>query len=96
MNIKNYSNFNVLILNKYEFESEFNLHLDFERNYSNIFTNGLEKIIVTLGESGALQLLKRKIYIFLLTQKFVNTIGAGDIFTGSYLMFEDVLRINIH
>ena len=97
LNIKNYSNFNVLILNKYEFESEFNLHLDFERNYSNIFTNGLEKIIVTLGESGALLITKEEnIYFSTKSKKFVNTIGAGDIFTGSYLMFEDVEVANQH
>ena len=97
LNIKNYSNFNVLILNKYEFESEFNLHLDFERNYSNIFTNGLEKIIVTLGENGALLITKEEnIYFSTKSKKFVNTIGAGDIFTGSYLMFEDVEVANQH
>ena len=97
LNIKNYSNFNVIILNKYEFESEFNLHLDFERNYSNIFTNGLEKIIVTLGESGALLITKEEnIYFSTKSKKFVNTIGAGDIFTGSYLMFEDVEVANQH
>ena len=96
LNIKNYSNFNVLILNKYEFESEFNLHLDFERNYSNIFTNA-EKIIVTLGESGALLITKEEnIYFSTKSKKFVNTIGAGDIFTGSYLMFEDVEVANQH
>ncbi len=97
LNIKNYSNFNVLILNKYEFESEFNLYLDFERNYSNIFTNDLEKIIVTLGENGALLITKEEnIYFSTKSKKFVNTIGAGDIFTGSYLMFEDVEVANQH
>ena len=46
LNIKNYSNFNVLILNKYEFESEFNLHLDFERNYSIFLQMAWKKLLL--------------------------------------------------
>ncbi len=97
LNIKNYSNFNILILNKYEFESEFNTKLDFEHNYSAIFSNKLERIIVTLGDEGALLITKEEnIYFSTKSSKFDNTIGAGDIFLGSYLMFEDIDLANKH
>lgn len=97
LNINNYTNFNILILNKYEFESEFNTKLDIEQNYVNIFSNGLKKIIVTLGNEGAILITKEKNTYFSTNSKhFVNTIGAGDIFLGSYLMFEDVDLANKH
>lgn len=97
LNIRNYTNFNILILNKYEFESEFNTKLDFDYNYADIFSNDIKKIIVTLGNDGALLITKKKnTYFPTKSKEFVNTIGAGDIFLASYLMFEDVNLANEH
>tara|TARA_Y100000768_G_scaffold388195_1_gene382716 strand:+ start:1251 stop:2108 length:858 start_codon:yes stop_codon:yes gene_type:complete len=96
-NISNYKNFNLLILNKREFEMEFNTKLDLNNNYSYLFSNKLQKIIVTLGEDGAL-LIEEKNNIYFPTKSlpYKNTIGAGDIFIGSYLIFEDIDLANKH
>lgn len=97
LNIDNYSNFNFLILNKFEFESEFNIELDFEHNYSALFLNEMERIIVTLGDQGALLITKEEnTYFPTKSKKFNNTIGAGDVFLGSYLLFEDINLANEH
>lgn len=97
LNISNYSNFNVLILNKYEFENEFNKKLNKDDNYKELFSSRLEKIIVTLGSQGALLVTKKGNTFFPAQSKeFANTIGAGDIFIGSYLLFEDISLANQH
>lgn len=97
LNIDNYSNFNYLILNKFEFENEFNTELDFEHNYSDLFLNDMERIIVTLGDQGALLITKEEnTYFPTKSKKFHNTIGAGDIFLGSYLLYEDIGLANEH
>ena len=50
-----------------------------------------------MGEKGALLITKEEsTYFSTKSKKFVNTIGAGDIFVGSYLMFEDVGVANQH
>ena len=57
----------------------------------------MERIIVTLGDEGALLITKEEnIYFSTKSSKFDNTIGAGDIFLGSYLMFEDIDLANKH
>lgn len=96
-NIKNYKNFHTLILNKYEFEKEFNTNVNFDFKYIDIFNDKLEKIIITLGEKGALLITKNKnTYFPTDSKKFINTIGAGDIFLGSYLLFENINAANRH
>jgi bifunctional ADP-heptose synthase (sugar kinase/adenylyltransferase) len=97
LNICNYSNFHILILNKYEFESEFNIQFDLNHNYSSIFTNKMEKVIVTLGDEGAVLITKEEnTYFSTKSKKFNNTIGAGDVFVGSYLLYEDINLANLH
>lgn len=95
LNISNYKNFHILVLNDYEFEQEFNTKLNFEKNYSNLFTNKLELIIVTLGNRGAILISKDGNKHFpTKPKKFINTIGAGDIFLSSYLLFENINLAN--
>lgn len=97
LNIQNYRNFDIVILNEYEFENEYNTQLNFDKNYSDLFSNKLKKIIVTLGSQGALLITKTKnIYFPTDSKEFINTIGAGDIFLGSYLIFEDINLANKH
>jgi len=97
LNIQNYTNFDIVILNKYEFENEYNTQLNFDKNYSDLFSNKLKKIIVTLDSQGALLITKTKnIYFPTDSKEFINTIGAGDVFLGSYLIFEDINLANKH
>lgn len=95
LNISNYKNFHILVINDYEFEKEFNTKLNFEKNYRNLFSNKLELIIITLGSKGAILLSRDgNKYFPTKPKKFINTIGAGDIFLSSYLLFENINLAN--